>query len=92
MPSYKECTSQQQALFACKRALGLLPQQCYPVNGYKNECDQAEFQYKMCLASVASPRDAEILYVSRKATRQEKVDANLRLQKKLRPFNVPCTP
>lgn len=87
---WAQCASAQSALFACKRAIGLHPQQCYPV-GYKGDCDDHELEYKKCLAHVADPRDAAVLY-SPTASRSSRVEANLRLQKKLKRFNVPCKP
>ena len=88
---YEACTEAMRALHACKRALGLQPNQCYPGKGYGGECDRSEAEFKRCLAYVADPRDAKVLYDS-SATRDARVQANLRLQKKLRRFNVPCTP
>jgi len=87
---FQVCASAQQALHKCKRDLGLLPGQCYPT-GCKNACDAEEYAYKRCLAFAADARDAKLLYDT-KAARRDRVEANQRLQKKLRPFNVPCTP
>lgn len=74
----------------CKRQLGLLPQQCYPA-AYSGECDRNEFELKKCMAFAADPQSAAILYKAG-ASRADRVNANLRLQKKLRAFNAPCTP
>ena len=85
------CAVQREALHECKRALGLLPRQCYPESGYNGSCDRAEFEWKQCLAYAANSRDAELLY-NAQASRQERVAANARLQKALRKHNQPCVP
>ena len=87
---FQACADVQRALHACKRSIGLLPGQCYP-KGYKNTCDAEEFAYKRCLAFAADARDAKVVYDT-KAPRADRVEANQRLQRKLRAFNVPCTP
>ena len=87
----ENCQTQLAALHECKRGLGLHPRQCYPQSGYRGECDANEFALKRCLAYAANPRDAAVLYDA-KAPRKDRVDANARLQKKLRRFNEPCTP
>ena len=87
---FRGCTSQQQTLHACKRSLGLLPNQCYPPK-YGGDCDKAEFEYKRCLAFAANERDARVLYDTSQP-RKERAEANRRLQAKLKGFNVPCTP
>lgn len=90
-PDYRQCAAAQHALFECKKRVGLLPQQCYPAKGYKGDCDEFEFAYKRCLTTVADPIDARVLY-DPKSPRQDRVQANLRLQKKLKAFDVPCRP
>ena len=88
----QNCREQQEALHSCKRAIGLHPEQCYPSGGaYKGTCDAAEYALKRCLAYTANYRDAKVLYDS-KSPRKDRVEANLRLQKKLKAFNKPCTP
>ena len=87
---FQQCGAVQAAWFECKRGLGLLPQQCYPAKGYGGDCGGAEFAYKRCLAFAADGQAAHVLY-DKGATRQAKLDANARLQRKLRAFNVPCT-
>ena len=84
------CKSKVAALHECKQALGLLPRQCYPQTGYSGTCDQFEFEVKRCLAHAVAPRDAAVLY-STQSSRQARLDANARLQKRLRAFNQPCT-
>lgn len=85
------CKAKMAALHECKRKIGLLPKQCYPHIGYKGDCDAAEFEFKQCLAHAASPRDAAVLY-NTQSSRQARVEANARIQKKLKKFNQPCTP
>ena len=77
-------------LHECKKQLGLLPQQCYPLVGYNGKCDAYEHEYKKCLAYAADRRDATVLY-SKSAPRQARAEANARLQKRLRKYNQPCT-
>ena len=84
------CKEVLAALHDCKKQLGLMPKQCYPSSGYKGECDANEFNYKRCLAYEANSRDAALLY-NVKASREDRVAANARLQKKLRKFDEPCT-
>ena len=84
------CKDKVAALHACKRAIGLFPEQCYATS-YKGTCDAAEYELKKCLATAVSPKDANLLYDAT-APRQARVDANARLQKKLRKFNEPCKP
>ena len=91
MPDWKACAEAQASLFACKKALGLMPYQCYPTKGYGGGCDDPEHAYKRCLATAADPRDARVLYDA-SAPRQARVEANLRIQKKLRKIDVPCQP
>jgi hypothetical protein len=50
-----DCAPVQQALFECKRTIGLLPNQCYPVK-YSGECDQVEYDYKKCISFELDPR------------------------------------
>ena len=85
------CKDSLRALDACKQQLGLLPKQCYPSAGYRGECDKAEFALKRCHAFAANARDAAVLY-NTESPRQARVEANARLQKKLKKFNEPCTP
>ena len=86
------CEARVAAVQECKRKLGLLPQQCYPQAGYKGECDAAEFEWKKCVAYVASARDAATLYDDKRAPRAARVAANARLQKAMRKYNQPCSP
>ena len=88
-----ECKDKVAALHECKRAIGLFPQQCYPSSpgAYEGTCDAAEYELKKCLATAVSPKDANLLYDAT-APRQARVDANARLQKKLRKFIEPCKP
>ena len=88
---YRSCADAQLSLHDCKRALGLLPGQCYPSSGYNGRCDANEFGLKKCLAFAANERDARVLYDTSQP-RKERADANRRLQARLRGFNVPCTP
>ncbi|KAL1500659.1 hypothetical protein AB1Y20_013307 [Prymnesium parvum] len=91
MPDLKACAPAQQQLFECKRKLGLLPNQCYPSKGYQGQCDEAEFELKKCIAFDLDAKSAAVLY-NPKARREDRVNANARLQHRLRPFNQPCTP
>ena len=83
------CAPAQKALHDCKAALGLLPRQCYKPGG--GSCNAEEFQFKKCLAFLYDERDARVLY-NPSSARDERVAANLRLQKKLKRFDVPCHP
>ena len=83
------CSSERAALTDCKKALGLLPLQCYPHTGYKGTCDSFEFNLKKCRANNVDPRDARTLY-DPNARREDRVAANARLQKRLK--DQPCTP
>ena len=83
------CGTARDALNACKRELGLHPRQCYPPSSYKGQCDAAEFELKQCLAFIADPRDAKLLYDA-STPREVRVAANARLQKKLK--DPPCSP
>ena len=85
------CQASIAALHKCKQSLGLLPRQCYPPSGYSGACDAAEYELKRCMAYAVSPRDAALLY-NAKAPRAARVDANARLQQKLKRFHKPCTP
>ena len=85
------CGESYKKLAECKHKIGLLPKQCYPRTGYRGECDQAEFEFKRCLAFAANARDAKVLY-DPKSPREDRVAANARLQKRLQKFNEPCTP
>ena len=85
----EECAQVQRALDNCKTSLGLLPRQCYRPG--QSACDAEEFALKKCQAFAVDPRDARVLY-SESADRTQRVNANARLQKKLKPFNKPCMP
>eukprot|EP00966_Prymnesium_polylepis_P249462 5767589-Prymnesium_polylepis.1 len=91
MPDMQACAQTQHALFECKKLLGLLPQQCYPAKGYRGECDSAEFELKKCISFQLDPRSAAILYKA-DARREDRINANARLQHKLKAFNQPCKP
>jgi hypothetical protein len=83
----EECAQVRRALDNCKASIGLLPRQCYRPG--QSSCDAEEFAVKRCLAFAIDPRDARVLY-STSADRSQRVGANARLQKKLKPFNQPC--
>ena len=92
MPSkldHNACAAAQQALHKCKASLGLLPQQCYKEKSAS--CDHEEFHLKKCLAMLYDERDAKVLY-NPNSSREDRVAANRRLQKKLKKFDVPCHP
>ena len=84
------CQASIAALHECKQKLWLHPRQCYPPE-YKGECDACEFGLKKCLAFSTSPKDAALLYDT-STSRGTRVEANKRLQKRLKQFNEPCTP
>ena len=86
---HDRCAPAQKALHACKASLGLLPRQCYKPQG--GSCDAEEFDLKRCLAFLYDERDARVLY-NPASQRDARVAANQRLQKKLKRFDVPCTP
>ena len=84
-----QCKPDMDALYACKKRLGLHPKQCYPPD-LAGGCDGAEQAVKRCLAFATDPRSAAILY-NPQSPRQSRVEANQRLQKALRAFNTECT-
>ena len=53
MPAGDKCREFQAALYACKRSIGLMPEQCYP-RTYDGACDTHEHAFKKCLAYVAN--------------------------------------
>ena len=64
------------AVHDCKAALGLAPQDPYPLPpAYKGECDELELQLKKSLSFALDPANARVLY-DPKSSRKDKVEAN----------------
>eukprot|EP00962_Isochrysis_galbana_P034895 scaffold11890_cov112-Isochrysis_galbana.AAC.2 len=85
------CSELVSALHVCKQKLGLMPQQCYPSAGYSGECDTAEHNLKHCMAHAADPDAARVLYDNTRS-REVRIVANQRIQRKLKRNHVPCVP
>jgi lipopolysaccharide biosynthesis regulator YciM len=67
-----------------------MPQQCYPP-AYSGECDAAEHNLKHCMAHAADPDAARVLYDSSRS-REARIMANQRIQRKLKRNHVQCVP
>ena len=82
------CAQQLERVRACKQRVNLPADACYPPE-YTGECDGLEHDLKRCMAFALDPDAAAILYdVDR--TRQERADANRRLQPLLQRHLPPC--
>ena len=64
MPAGDKCREFQAALYACKRSIGLMPEQCYP-RTYDGACDTHEHAFKKCLAYVANMHETPGCCMSR---------------------------
>ena len=82
------CFYEQQQIEACRKSIGMGPNECYNPDTYKGQCHKEERDLKRCVAFSCCKKTYAETFYDKTAPRRERWKANLKLHKCLNELDI----